>query len=571
MTKKPSLAETHPELAAQANGWDPSTITSQSGKKTSWKCNSDHTWIARPADRSKGTGCPVCSGKIVLKGFNDLATTHPEIAAQAHGWNAAAFTSGSGTRKLWRCDEGHAWESTISNRTRGSNCPYCSGRHAIEGLNDLKTTHPELAAQADGWDPQTLKAYSNKKVQWRGSCGHLWISAVKNRTNGDNCPFCSGQKLLVGFNDLKTTHPELAAQADGWDPTTVSFGSNRPQRWKCSSGHSWIIKTAHRSTGSNCPFCSGQRLLVGFNDLKTTHPELAAQADGWDPTTVGKSSESKRIWKGDCAHEWLATVKDRVDGTACPFCSGQKILPGFNDLQTTDPILASQANGWDPTKFARWSNKNLLWTGTCGHSWKSSVGNRSRGSGCPYCDGKLVLPGFNDLATMNPELATDANGWDPSLVTAHSGKKVSWKCPEGHTWKSQISNRALGKGCPSCAVHGFKPKDKAWLYLLESEDLELLQLGITNNPEERLAKHKRSGFGIVRDLRGPIDGYLARDLERSCIQSLTKRGAVFANKLDVKQFDGWTESWSTKSSGPTNFSELLEWVYADEVDTKQNS
>ena len=46
---------------------------------------------------------------------------------------------------------------------------------------------------------------------------------------------------------------------------------------------------------------------------------------------------------------------------------------------------------------------------------------------------------------------------------------------------------------------------------------------------------------------------------------LVKRGAIFANELDVKQFDGWTESWSTKSSTPLNFSELLEWVCSDEA------
>ena len=33
MTKKPSLAETHPELATQADGWDPSTFSAGSGKK----------------------------------------------------------------------------------------------------------------------------------------------------------------------------------------------------------------------------------------------------------------------------------------------------------------------------------------------------------------------------------------------------------------------------------------------------------------------------------------------------------------------------------------------------------
>ncbi len=492
-----------------------------------------------------------------------LAETHPELAAQADGWDPATVTSGSSMRKMWKCDRGHSWESTISNRSRGSSCPFCTGRKTIVGNNDLATTHPELAAQADGWDPRSLKAYSNKKVGWSGPCGHSWLMRVANRTLGGNCPFCAGQQLLVGFNDLATTHPELAAQADGWDPTTVTSGSNIPKRWKCEFGHLWIVKANHRSSGSNCPFCAGQQLLVGFNDLATTHPELAAQADGWDPTTVGRSSEKKLPWKGQCEHVWHSTIKDRAEGTSCPFCSGQKVLEGFNDLATTDPVLASQAVGWDTTKVSSWSNKSFLWEAECGHSWKSSVGNRSRGSGCPYCSGKLVLAGFNDLATINPELAAEADGWDPTTVTPHSGKKVTWKCTQGHLWKSQISNRALGKGCPSCAHHGYDPNKSGWLYFIDHHGLEMYQIGISNSPDDRLANHKSRGWEVI-EIRGPMDGHLTQKLEDECLLALRKRGAVLGRKGSLAGFDGYTEAWTKKSLNVTSIKQILDWVYEDE-------
>ena len=84
MKLKPSLAETHPELAAQADGWDPKTLIAGSGRKVSWKCESGHTWLATVAKRSGGRGCPICSGRVAWPGFNDLATLNPELAAQAH-------------------------------------------------------------------------------------------------------------------------------------------------------------------------------------------------------------------------------------------------------------------------------------------------------------------------------------------------------------------------------------------------------------------------------------------------------------------------------------------------------
>ena len=91
---------------------------------------------------------------------------------------------------------------------------------------------------------------------------------------------------------ISVTHPELAAQADGWDPTTLMAGSNKEVGWKCESGHVWTSTVNNRSKGSGCPVCSGRQVLVGYNDLETTNPELAAQADGWDPTTGAKSLDA---------------------------------------------------------------------------------------------------------------------------------------------------------------------------------------------------------------------------------------------------------------------------------------
>jgi hypothetical protein len=94
--------------------------------------------------------------------------------------------------------------------------------------------------------------------------------------------------------------------------------------------------------------------------------------------------------------------------------------------------------------------------------------------------------------------------------------------------------------------------------------MELLQIGITNNPEERIAKHQRSGFEVVLDIRGPLDGYLARDLERACLNTFRKRGARFAREIDISRFDGSTESWGKKSLNVTSIKQILDWVYEDE-------
>ena len=95
MTSKLSLAQTHPEVAAQAFGWDPGTVTSGSAIKRSWICTSSHVTETRIADKCKGIICAICSGQQVLEGFNDLKTVTPKIAKEADGWDPTTVTSGS--------------------------------------------------------------------------------------------------------------------------------------------------------------------------------------------------------------------------------------------------------------------------------------------------------------------------------------------------------------------------------------------------------------------------------------------------------------------------------------------
>ena len=80
------------------------------------------------------------------------------------------------------------------------------------------------------------------------------------------------------------------------------------------------------------------------------------------------------------------------------------------------------------------------------------------GSSCPYCAGRKVLPGFNDLATLVPEVARQwhpvLNGTlTPQMVTAGSHRKAWWECEQGHVWQSAIYSRTGSQkcGCPICA------------------------------------------------------------------------------------------------------------------------
>lgn len=456
-TTKKSLAQTHPALAKEADGWDPKLATAGSGKKVSWKCRKGHRYESTIGSRTgQGSGCPFCIGKKILKGFNDLATTHPELSIEAHQWDPTTLGFGSGKKVKWKCPEGHIWESSPNRRTSGSiaKCPVCINKIILPGFNDLATTRPDLAKETSKAIARSVWSGSLKKISWKCSAGHTWDASPYSRSvQKNNCPICGNKKVVPGINDLKTTNPVLAKEADGWDPTTVTSGSSKRLAWKCKKGHKWKASPGSRSYyESGCPFCVGHRIIKDETDLGTRFPEIASEADGWDPSSIAPSSQKKLKWRCSLGHSYVMSVGNRaLQGQNCPVCAGKQVLAGFNDLATINPIIAKQAFGWDPATATVGSKKKRKWKCDKGHVWEAVILNRVNGTGCGVCGNRVLEVGVNDLESQFPEIALQANGWDPAKKLSGSSERLSWICSKGHLWDSTIVNRTFNKtGCPVC-------------------------------------------------------------------------------------------------------------------------
>ena len=64
------------------------------------------------------------------------------------GLSPNELVMGCGKKAWWKCASGHEWQASIANRAiRNTGCPYCSGRKAISGINDLETLHPDIAKE----------------------------------------------------------------------------------------------------------------------------------------------------------------------------------------------------------------------------------------------------------------------------------------------------------------------------------------------------------------------------------------------------------------------------------------
>ena len=520
--------------------FDPSQLTLGSNKKVWWKCQKGHEWQATIGSRNGGRGCPCCSGRSVIKGVNDLQTVNPTLAREWHyeknnGLTPMDVMPNSNKKAWWKCSKGHEWQATTNSRNNGIGCPYCSGRFAIKGQNDLQTVNPTLAKEwhyekNNGLTPTDVMPNSDKKVWWVCGKGHEWQASIGSRNRGNGCPFCHSEQntsfpeyaivFYLKKYGLETIHSykekgyeldvyipskNVAIEYDGYlwhknktkqdlrknyncvkdgiilyrireglpslNDSSVDYVVQRNQE-----DLSDILKKLLSEITETVIDVDLKRDSIAIENLREyaeketsflfSNPEAARE---WNyekngnlkPEHFAANSHKKVWWKCKKGHEWQATIKDRNNGNGCPYCSSKIILKDFNDLQSTNPALVAEwnyekNNGLTPVDVMPNSSKKVWWRCSKGHEWQARVADRNKGRGCPYCANKKVLKGYNDLQTVNPTLAAEwnyekNNGLTPMAVSPNSHAKVWWKCSKGHEWQAIIGNRNKGNGCPYCA------------------------------------------------------------------------------------------------------------------------
>jgi very-short-patch-repair endonuclease len=334
----------------------------------------------------------------------------------------------------------------------------------LAGFNDLETVMPSIAKEwnfdrNEGLTPRDVTAHSNKDVWWKCERGHNWQATVNHRSAGEGCPICS--------SELRTSFPEYALLYYLRNYGVDALHSPKELDYELDvfipklkiaieyDGGYWHRNRINEDLAKNAR-CEKDgiklyRIREGLSSLNSTSIDFVIKNTRGDLSDVIRrilNDIIKAEVDVDLQRDFLAIEQLRVYSEKA------------NSLLSLNQALAAEWNYEKngvllPEHVTSNSSKKVWWKCSDDHEWQATIQSRNNGKGCPFCSGRVVISGVNDLQTLNPALAQEWNfekngDISPSSVKSNSGKKVWWKCAYGHEWQATVAKRNAGSGCPHC-------------------------------------------------------------------------------------------------------------------------
>lgn len=393
-------------------------------------------------------------------------------------FNPNLITNGSNKKVWWICSRGHEWEATINSRTSGRGCRECS--------KEKGTSFPEQAI----YYYLNLYYECKNRYNYKGYEIDIFIPQYKIGIEYDGMFYHNSEKRRKRDEEKDTFLNQEGIRLIRIKESNQERCEDNIIYCKYDSSYLYlttVIKQLFEMIGiaANLDInIDRDRSLILQNYLsiikeKSIIKMLPDLMEDWDYELNGKlnseyitfKSNQKINWKCKvCGYKWKAPVYSRAAGNGCRACSGQILVEGKNDLLSQNPMLARD---WDyeenapllPQQITVSNNKRVSWIcKDCGTKWKATVAHRNSGRGCPKCGiGKMISSRLSkkiekegSLLEKYPQIAAEWNyeknaPLRPEELTAHSGKKVWWRCKVCYTeWEAYVSNRVKGHGCPTC-------------------------------------------------------------------------------------------------------------------------
>ena len=400
------------ELDNNKNSYDSlKKITCCSSKSIYWLCEKGHSYEMSALNKIKSKGCPICNNKRVQRGINDLETWCKENSRLQilEDWDYSKnsvtpveLTYGSNQKIWFKCHIcGYEWKTVINSRTyQHSDCRMCSRR--------VNSSFPEqcIFYYLSAYYPDTINGDRNilegyELDVWVPSLnfaieydGKIWHSDKNKDIDKDR--LCNEKGIVLyrirekGSNILDSEHSlSFEYEYGDWPSlssiiTEILLDTGMQNVDVNIQRDEYVIKERYYKQSLN-------------NSLKKLYPELSKE---WHPTKNGNitpdlvqpETHDRYFWICKLGHTYQASPKNRVRlKSGCPYCANQKILKGFNDLETTHPIIALDYNNEKNLRKSYEVSKgcsDFVWLKChkCGYEFYYQLSTYvSRGGLCPVC------------------------------------------------------------------------------------------------------------------------------------------------------------------------------------------
>ena len=325
-----------------------------SNKFVWWHCpKCGYEWQSKVSNRSIGRrGCPLCAGKVVVAGVNDLCTTHSELVKEWHPTLNGDLTPnqisyGYGRKVWWQCPYGHEYQATPNHRTSKDNptsCPKCySGRQT------------SFAEQALFYYVQKLfpDAVNRYRANFLGTMElDVFIPSIKYAIEYDGIAWHKKEKISREQLKYRLCH-QAGIRLIRLREEAVPMGSDIADYiWHAEDLYEpMVLEPILREVLRRLVFFKSgflryvvdvnierdrQRILqyntsIRENSFKDKYPKLALE---WHPTKNGalkpnaftSGSDHKVWWKCPvCLNDYKSSIAHRVAGTGCPKCALERV------------------------------------------------------------------------------------------------------------------------------------------------------------------------------------------------------------------------------------------------------
>ena len=272
----------NPELVkiwSTENELNPEQVYLKSGKKIKWNCfTCNHTYEQTPDTKNKkNTGCPYCSNSKLCENNNckdcfnkSCASNEDYIKKWNDEKNPRQIFLQSNMIINWKCNIcKHIYIQSPNNKIRSDKCPYCvKPSRILCGKCDLcfkkSCASKFLEIWDDKLDPKFIFLGYDKLINWKClKCKHTYLQSPDNKRRGDDCPYCSNQKLCNEekckdcFNKSCASNENMVKiWNDKLVPRDIFLKSGKKIKWKClDCNNTYLQGVREKFNGNGCPKC----------------------------------------------------------------------------------------------------------------------------------------------------------------------------------------------------------------------------------------------------------------------------------------------------------------------------